>query len=77
VTSGLPTRDPEIGDPVILRGTILRIEEGIAIVEVYRTYPLGLRIPVQCGALEFDEVAASYAGGVHDDTQEASASPAL
>jgi len=56
--------DPEVGDPVILRGKILSIHEGLAVVEVYRSFPLDLRVPVQCGALEYDEAADSVDGGV-------------
>jgi hypothetical protein len=47
--------DPAVGDPVILRGRILKIEEGVALVEVYRSYPVGGTVAVQCGALELDE----------------------
>ncbi|HEY2090038.1 MAG TPA: hypothetical protein VGH54_28955 [Mycobacterium sp.] len=51
-------KDPEVGDFVKLTGTIVSIHEGTALVEVYRTYPVGLRVPVQCGALEHVEPAA-------------------
>lgn len=47
--------DPAVGDPVILRGRILKIEEGVALVAVYRTFPVGGTVAVQCGALELDE----------------------
>lgn len=51
--------DPEVGDSVILRDKILSIDEGVAVVDVYRSSPLGLRVPVQCGALDYDETADS------------------
>lgn len=47
--------DPQVGDPVILRGRIKSLIEGVALVEVYRTYPVGGTVAVQCGALELDE----------------------
>lgn len=50
-------KDPEAGDFVKLSGKILSIHEGTALVEVYRSYPVGLRVPVQCGALEHVEPA--------------------
>lgn len=56
-------RNLQAGDPVIFRGHILRIEEGIAVVEVYQAVPVGLRVPVQCGALEYDELAVPSDGG--------------
>jgi len=58
----MPTEDndPAVGDPVILKGRIKSIDEGVALVEVYRSYPLGCTVPVQCGALELDETP-------HDD----------
>ena len=55
--------EPQAGDPVILRGTIKALNEGVAFVEVYRTYPVGLLVPVQCGALELDELAGTYDAG--------------
>jgi hypothetical protein len=51
-------KDPEAGDHIKLTGKILSIDEGTALVEVYRSYPVGLRVPVQCGALEHVEPAA-------------------
>lgn len=51
-------KDPEPGDFVKLNGRILSIDEGVALVEVYRSYPVGLRVPVQCGALEHVEPEA-------------------
>lgn len=51
-------KDPEPGDFVKLSGKILSIHEGTALVEVYRSYPVGLRVPVQCGALEHVEPTA-------------------
>jgi hypothetical protein len=48
-------KDPEPGDFVKLSGKILSIHEGTALVEVYRSDPVGLRVPVQCGALEHVE----------------------
>jgi len=59
-------KDPEPGDFVKLQGRILSIDEGVALVEVYRSYPVGLRVPVQCGALEHVEPA-------HDGTEQAEA----
>jgi hypothetical protein len=50
-------KDPEAGDFVKLNGRIISIDEGTALVEVYRSYPVGLRVPVQCGALEHVEPA--------------------
>jgi hypothetical protein len=44
-------KDPEVGDFVKLSGKILSVHEGTALVEVYRSYPAGLRVPVRCGAL--------------------------
>lgn len=66
VLDSTQNRDPQAGDPVILRGHIFRIEEGIAVVEVYQAVPVGLRVPVQCGALEYDELAMPGDGGVAD-----------
>ena len=51
-------KDPEAGDFVKLAGKILSIDEGTAVVEIYRSYPVGLRVPVQCGALEHVEQVA-------------------
>lgn len=45
-------KDPEAGDFVRLSGRIIQIHGGTALVEVYRSDPVGLRVPVQCGALE-------------------------
>jgi hypothetical protein len=58
--------DPQVGDPVILRGHIKSLIEGVALVEVYRTFPVGGTVAVQCGALELDE-------SVHDGGTPASA----
>lgn len=51
-------KDPEPGDFVKLNGKILGIYEGAAMVEVYRSDPAGLRVPVQCGALGHVEPVA-------------------
>jgi hypothetical protein len=51
-------KDPEAGDFVRLSGRIVSINEGTALVEVYRSFPVGLRVPVQCGALEHVEPTA-------------------
>lgn len=51
-------KDPEAGDFVKLSGKILAIHEGTALVEVYRSDPVGLSVPVQCGALEHVEPVA-------------------
>lgn len=48
-------RDPAVGDPVLIKGRIMGIDAGTATIAVYRTDPVGLTIPVQCGALELDE----------------------
>ncbi|HEV2175267.1 MAG TPA: hypothetical protein VGR71_16960 [Nitrospira sp.] len=45
-------KDPEVGDFVTIAGRITAIEEGVALVEVYRGWPVGVNVPVQCGALE-------------------------
>jgi hypothetical protein len=60
--------DPAAGDHVILRGKILRIDEGVALVEVYRTYPVGGTVAVQCGALDLDETAGD--GGVQAEKSD-------
>jgi hypothetical protein len=51
-------KDPEAGDFVRLSGRIISVGAGAALVEVYRSDPVGMRIPVQCGALEHVEPAA-------------------
>ena len=51
-------KNPESGDFVKQNGKILSIYEGTAMVEVYRSDPAGLRVPVQCGALEHVEPVA-------------------
>jgi hypothetical protein len=51
--------DPQAGDPVILRGRIKSLIDGVALVEVYRTFPVGGTVAVQCGALELDETPAA------------------
>lgn len=48
-------KDPEAGDFVKLNGKIISVNAGTALVEVYRSDPAGLRVPVQCGALEHVE----------------------
>jgi hypothetical protein len=74
-------RDPRVGDPVILRGRIVSINEGVALVEVYRTWPVGMTIPVQCGALEHDERPdrdggqESEADAIQRTVDEATANP--
>ena len=50
-------KDPEVGDPVFVRGTIVSITEGIALVRLFRSWPLDCAVGVQCGALELDERA--------------------
>lgn len=57
-------RDPRVNDPVLVRGRITQINAGTATVAVYRSDPVGLTMPVQCGALELDESPA--AGGVSE-----------
>ncbi len=53
--SAAAPRDPQVGDRVVIRGRITHIDAGTASVAVYRTDPVGLTVPVQCGALELDE----------------------
>ena len=60
--------EPAVGDPVILRGKILRLDAGVALVEVYRSYPVGGTVAVQCGALELDETEGD--GGVPASEEE-------
>lgn len=45
-------KDPEVGDFVTIAGRIIDIVEGVALVEVYRGYPAGANVSVQCGVLE-------------------------
>ncbi len=40
---------------MILYGTIRELQGGVALIEVYRSYPVGGTVAVQCGALELDE----------------------
>lgn len=61
-------RDPQVGDSVVLRGRIISIDEGVALVEVYRTWPGGMSIPVQCGALEHDERSDREGEGQESET---------
>jgi hypothetical protein len=72
-------RDPQVGDPVILRGQIVRIDEGVAVVAIHRTSPVGMCAAVQCGALELDEQAAggqeSEATAIQRAVDEAAANP--
>jgi hypothetical protein len=66
--AGSMVKDPEAGDLVKVTGRIISIDAGTALVEVYRSDPIGIRVPVQCGALEHvepaagDDVAAGEAG---------------
>jgi hypothetical protein len=60
-------KDPEPGDFVKLSGKILSICEGTALVEVYRSDPVGLRVPVQCGALEHVEPNAEDMLAVYEE----------
>ena len=62
-------KDPEPGDFARLSGKILAIQDGTALVEVYRSDPVGLRVAVQCGALEHVEPVAG------DDVAKAGARP--
>ena len=66
----MPTKDndPAVGDPVVIRGTIRAIIEGTALVEVYRSYPVGGTVAVQCGALELDETPED--GGTVPESEE-------
>jgi hypothetical protein len=63
-----PENDPAVGDPVILHGRIKSIHEDVALVEVYRSYPVGGTVAVQCGALELDETTDD-GGAVPDDEE--------
>lgn len=47
-------REPQTGDRVLLYGTIRNIIGGVALVEVFRSYPPGGTVSVQCGVLELD-----------------------
>lgn len=58
IRAGSVIKDPEAGDFVTLSGKILSVHEGTALVEVYRSDPAGIRVAVQCGALEHVEPAA-------------------
>jgi hypothetical protein len=53
------SKDPEAGDFVRLTGKILSVHEGTALVEIYRSDPVSLHVPVQCGALEHVEPVES------------------
>ena len=44
-------KEPEVGDSVFISGTVKAISEGVALVEVYRSYPVGGTVAVQSGAL--------------------------
>jgi hypothetical protein len=59
--------DPQAGDPVILRGRIKSLIDGVALVEVYRTFPVGGTVAVQCGALELDETQDDGAAPASDE----------
>lgn len=69
-------RDPQAGDFVILRGRIRTVADGVALIEVHRTYPVGCTVPVQCGALELDEktspgaLVGTLAEAVRADTEQ-------
>lgn len=52
-----PENDPAVGDFVIVHGQIKSITDSIALVEVYRGYPVGANVAVQCGALDLAEVS--------------------
>jgi hypothetical protein len=49
------TAEPVVGDAVTLKGRILKLDGGVALVEVYRAYPVGGTVAVQCGGLELTE----------------------
>lgn len=51
-------KDPEADDFVRLSGRIISVNAGTAMVEVYRSDPAGLRVTVQCGALDHVDAAA-------------------
>ena len=63
--NGRMIKDPEAGDFVKVTGRIISVNEGTALVEVYRSDPPGLRVPVQCGALEHVEATAPGDMGVN------------
>jgi hypothetical protein len=80
----MPTleNDPAVGDFVIVRGQIKSIIDGVALIEVYRGYPVGANVAVQCGALDLAEPADSTAVGagseedrIRDMMAEAQAHP--
>lgn len=60
--------DPKAGDPVILHGRIKSLMDGVALVEVYRSFPVGGTVAVQCGALELDETPDD--GGIVPESDE-------
>lgn len=45
--------NPQKGDSVEVRGVIISLLGGIAIVELHRSYPPGVRIPIQVAGLRF------------------------
>lgn len=59
--------DPQVGDPVILRGRIKSLSGGTALVEVCRSYPDGGTVAVQVGALELDETRLGHGATAASD----------
>lgn len=60
-------RDPEVGDSVILRGTIEGLHGGEALVRVHGASPddaYGGYMSMLCGQLEHDTAVALFDGGV-------------
>jgi len=64
-----PENDPAAGDPVILRGRIKSVQDGVALVEVYRSFPVGGTVAVQCGALELDETSDGTVAAPSDEAR--------
>lgn len=66
-------RDPQVGDAVLVHGVIQNIEDGTAIVALFRSWPTGIAVPIQCGALEHNERAAHAEAAMPDDRRRLTA----
>lgn len=64
-------RDPQPGDPVLVRGTVKQVDGGSAHVALYRSDPPGVRVIMQCGALELDGEAVRLALKAGSETVKA------
>ena len=49
------SRDPAVGDQVLVPGVILAISNGTALVEIHRPVVPNTTVPVQCGVLQLNE----------------------